>query len=112
MSTLDRAKELVALLVEGGVRATADPRNAQVPCVLVTPPTMAFDTYCGRTLTWNLYALAPSPANADSWAKLDELVDAVAGILDVATCAPVAYSIAPGADLLTAYQITLSLDAI
>lgn len=81
----DAMQSLADELVDRGIRATADPRNANVPCVLVTPPARTYDLAEGWSATWQLVALAPGPANADAALVLDELVDAVAELLPLTT---------------------------
>lgn len=112
MSTYERAREIVVMLTDGGVKATADPARAGAPCVLVTPPVQTFDLACGRTLTWTLYALVPGPATADAWGKLDELADAVSGVLNVVTMEPTSYVLSAGSDPLVAYRIVLDSDPL
>jgi hypothetical protein len=116
MSSYDRATELVALLeaADPDLVATLDPRAATPPCVLVTPPAgTPAGTYCTHTVTWSLYALAPGTANADSWKELDRLLAIVNAALPVEQWLFVAYSLAPDAPLVPAYQIqfTEGIDA-
>lgn len=95
MGTLARGAELVDKLTAAGLRATLDPATATAPCVLVIPPNLTFNLGCGATLRWQLVAIVPAAHTADrtSWQALDELVDAVAGVVDVASAALVAYTV-------------------
>lgn len=113
MSSYERSLEIVAALELAGVRATADPRSATPPCVLVTPPDRQFDLACGYTARWNLYALAPGTANADAHKVLDALVDEVAQVLPLESADPASYVISPDAPALAAYrcQFTEGIDA-
>lgn len=108
MSTYARGAELAAALTAGGVRATADPRSAHPPCVLVTPPVRRYELSVGYSVEWRLVCLAPAPGTADSWAALDELVDAVAELVDVELAEPGSYTLpsAEGASL-PAYILTV-----
>jgi hypothetical protein len=107
VSTLERALELVEELnaVDDTVTATADPRAATPPCVLVVPPRVTWDGYCNGTALWSVYALAPGPANLDAWQVLDGLLVIVAKVCPVETHQFVSYSLAADAPLLPAYQI-------
>jgi hypothetical protein len=107
VSTYDRALELVEELgaVDATVTATADPRAATPPCLLVVPPRVTWDGYCAGTALWSVYALAPGPANLDAWRALDDLLVIVAKVCPVESHQFVAYSLAPDAPLLPAYQV-------
>jgi hypothetical protein len=93
MTRLQRAEDIVSKLEAQGVRATTDPALVSAPGVLLTPPNLVFDLGCGVTATWTLVALAPAANTADhtSWASLDEMVDAIAGVVDLETADVVAY---------------------
>jgi hypothetical protein len=85
MTPLQRAQELVQKLEAEGIRASTDPAVLSPPGVLFSPPNLAWDVACGYTASWQLVALAPAALTADrtSWQTLDELVEAVAGVLDL-----------------------------
>ena len=84
MSSDVRATEIAAILVAAGVPATADPRAATPPCVLVVPPDLDFDLGCGAaSARWNLWALAPGTANADAHKALAGMVALAASALPV-----------------------------
>lgn len=115
MTTRARADELVEQLVAAGIKATTDPRAAHPPCVLATPPARTYDvnTEAGYSAEWVLWALAPAPGSAASWDKLDELVDAVASVLDVERAEPGSYQLpatSPGVPV-PAYRITTAPEA-
>jgi hypothetical protein len=96
--TDDRAAEIVAKLVAGGIRATTDPGALNAPAVLVIPvPKRTYDVGCGFTATWTLHALAPAPSGADrtTAALLNGMVDTVAGIFPVEEAQPGAYILGP-----------------
>src|SRR5262249_45128018 len=63
--------------------ATADPRSAPPPCVLVQHTALAYDAMCSGTAGWEIVCLAPGPFNADAWQALDSLAGAVRAALDV-----------------------------
>jgi len=113
MSTRARAAELVEQLVAAGIAATTDPRAAHPPCVLATPPARNYDvnTPAGYSAEWVLWALAPAPGSAASWDKLDELVDAVASVLDVERAEPGSYQLANKPEAVPAYRITTAPEA-
>lgn len=93
MTTLYNAEVIVAKLEAQGIRATTDPTLVAAPGVLLTPPNLVWDLSCGVSATWTLVALAPAAQTADrnSWALLDEMVDAIAGVVDLETADVVAY---------------------
>jgi hypothetical protein len=77
--SLDMVAELSAELEAQGVDATAtnDPRSATPPCIVIAPPSVAYDFGCGGTGAWQLQIMAPGTPNADAWKLLDE-IEAVA----------------------------------
>jgi hypothetical protein len=93
MTTIQRAEDIAQKLEAQGIRATTDPTLVSAPGVLLTPPNLVFDLACGASATWTLVALAPAANTADhtSWAALDEMVDAIAGVVDLETADVVAY---------------------
>lgn len=95
MGTVDRGQELAAKFAAGGVRATVDPSAVNPPAVLIVPPARVYDLGCGYSAAWTLIALAAGAQGADrtTWGTLDELVDAVAGIVDLERADPVAYTL-------------------
>jgi hypothetical protein len=103
---LDRARELAAKLEAEGIRATVDPRSATPPCVLVTPPNMRRDLACAHTAEWQLWALAPATANADAWAALGVLLDAIDAALDWTRADFASYSLSPDSPPMPAYRVT------
>ena len=108
MSSYARALELAAALSAEGVTATADPRSATPPCVLVTPPERTYDLACGYTARWDLYALAPGTANADAHKALDEIVDALADLLPLERAVVASYVLSPDAPPFPAYRVTFT----
>lgn len=102
-SSYDRSLELVAELVAAGVNATADPRSATPPCVLVTPPRRTYDLGCGYSAEWNLWALVPNPGNADAHKALAAMVDELAAVLPITTADPGSYALGVG-EPFPAYQ--------
>lgn len=105
MSSYERAKELAAKLTSAGIVATVDPRSATPPCVLVPPPERTYDLACGYSARWNLWALVPGTANADAHKALDEIADAVAGVLPVERMSLGSYVLSQDAPALPAYRI-------
>lgn len=107
MSAYQRAVELAAELTAAGITATVDPRNLNLPCVLIPPPRRTYDVGCGYTAGWELWALVPGPGNADAFRLVDELADQVAKVLPVLRAEPRAYQLAPDAAPLVAYRLEL-----
>jgi hypothetical protein len=108
MSSYDRALELVAELAAAGVNATADPRSATPPCVLIPPPERDYDLPCGYTARWHLWALVPGVGNADAHKALDALADDVAAVLPVERATPASYVLSPDSPPLPAYRLELT----
>lgn len=107
MSSLDRGAQLVAALAAAGVPATVDPAAAVPPVVLVPPPARDYDLAVGFTATWTLVALTSPPGGIGAWSDLDDLVDAVAGVLPVERAQPSAYQLAPDGPAHPAYLLTI-----
>jgi hypothetical protein len=74
MGAYQRAQEIVADLTAAGLRATADARNANPPCVLVVPPGRSYDVNYGYSAEWHLWVLAPGEGTADTWKALDSML--------------------------------------
>lgn len=93
MISLDRGQDIVSKLEAQGIRATTDPALVAAPGVLLTPPNLVWDLACGVSATWSLVALAPAANTADhtSWASLDEMVEAIAGVVDLESADVVTY---------------------
>lgn len=101
----DRGLALVDLLTAAGITATADPRSATPPCVLIQPPGKTYDLGCGFTGEWKLIALVPGPGNADAWKALDALEAAVAAVLPVNRSTFTSWALAVDSPPFPAYQI-------
>lgn len=104
----DRAEELVGKLrANGAKRATWDSREAaNVPCVLVGPPSITPRNGCVADYVWPIYAIGPQPSDSDVINALDPLLDAIwaAGLSGPAR--PVTYPTAAGD--MAAYQVDYS----
>jgi hypothetical protein len=92
-SLLDLMTDVVAELLEAGIRATSDPRKVNVPAVLVLPASLALDVSCGGTATCRAVAITRGPANADAWKSLDDLVGRVAAVIDLELIEPTSYAL-------------------
>lgn len=110
MSTYERALEICALIeaADPDTLATCDPRSATPPCVLVVPPIVEFAGYGSPVARWSLYAIAPNPANADSWKELERLLSIVADVVPIERAAFVSYLLSPDNPVLPAYQMTFT----
>ena len=106
MGSLARARELAAQLNAAGVRATTDPGSIVTPCVLVVPPVLANDQACAYTATWQLFALGSGVGGESTWQQLDELLDGIAGVLDVENVTPTQYANIAGDSRYPAFLIT------
>ena len=103
--------DLVDRLRLGDVRAVADERDVNPPCVLVRPPTLLYTFGGGAQAGWELIAVVPDTGTGPALAALDVLVDAARAALsgDVTTATPTSYAQEQGAPL-PAYRLTLRSD--
>lgn len=99
-----RSLELADALTSVGIRATADPRSATPPCVLITPASRTFDLACGYSARWDLWALVPGTANADAAKQLSEIVDELAAQLPLELAEPSSYVLSPDAPAFPAFR--------
>lgn len=106
MSSFDRGLEIAAKLTAAGLSATVDPRSATPPCVLIVPPGRTYDLACGYTAAWSLVALVPGTGNADAFKALDEMVDQIAGVVDVRDATFISYALSPDNPTHPAYRVT------
>lgn len=90
----DYVRQILADLTAAGIRATADPRSVNPPCVLITPPIYTLDGFNTVTCDFEALALVPGPANLDAWEAVDTLATrAVRDVLrDVERMTPASYS--------------------
>ena len=65
----------VQMLRGTGLRATADPRNAQPPVALLQRPSMVpFGRFCeGLRIEWVLHLLVKGPDNSETWNLLEQM---------------------------------------
>lgn len=108
MSRVERAEQLAALLVAGGVDAVVDPQlvaGRPGVVVLIVAPRLVLAG--NREATWQLYAIAPTTVpSLSSWRQLDDVVDQVDELLCCDTAAPASYATTAGVDPSPAYLIT------
>lgn len=107
------AEALAAELVGFGISAVVDVTTAvaNLPCVLIPPPTLDFVSQPdgSPTARWQLVAIAAdSSGTRTSWEQLDALVTSVAELLPVERAEPISYTLPTGGDPLPAYAITLT----
>lgn len=86
------AQDTVDALRAAGIRATMDPRNLNLPAVLVVPPAIVLDVSCGGTARFTAYAVSRAPGNADAWKSVDGLLEQVAAVVDVEEVRPTQYT--------------------
>lgn len=106
----DYAEALVTSLQTAEVaRVTTDIRNAIPPCVLVVPvPKRNYDegSLCGGYVAeWNIVCLASGIGDLTDAKTLEDMVDAVAGVVAISTAEPVAYRVPNRADPAPAYLL-------
>jgi hypothetical protein len=108
MSTGYAAAQAIADELTGlGLRATVDPRSAQPPCILVTPPVRNYTLGCGWSAEWTLVLLSTG-TGADSFKVLDDWLDQLAAHVDIETARPSAYQLVSGGDPIPAYLVTVT----
>jgi len=57
------------------IRASAEPRNLNPPCVLFTPPTrVELHDYCSAAVQMRALLIVPGPGIGDAWKQADELL--------------------------------------
>lgn len=105
MGSYEHGLRLAERLEDSGIAATCDPRSANPPCILITPPTGTVDHMCGATGAWTLFALSPTTANADAWKVLDAMLTDVMDVLPVEGWDFVAYSLSPDNPPIPSYRI-------
>jgi hypothetical protein len=108
MSTYEAGIELadkLTAVMPDDVVVTVDPRSATPPCVLITPPILAFDSGCGATATWAVFCLTPGLANPDSWTALDRMLAILYAALPIERCEHVGYQLSPDAPPVPAYRV-------
>jgi hypothetical protein len=104
-SSSTRQRSLAAELTAAGVPATADPRSATPPVVLVPPPRRRYDVGCGYSAEWELVPLVPGPGNADADLALSTMVDKLAELLPVTEAEPGSYVLSPDNPPFPAYRV-------
>jgi len=103
--------QLIAQLVAGGVRAVADERDVNPPCVLVSAPVVTFRFGRGAwDGDWRLFAIVGDTGRPAATAALDDLLEQVQAALRGAllTGTPTQYPGIDGAPPLPAYELTLT----
>jgi hypothetical protein len=104
-SSSSRQRELAEQLTAAGLVATADPRSATPPCVLVPPPRRLYDVGCGYSAEWELVPIVPGPGNADADVALSTMVDQLAALLPVTGADPTSYVLSPDNPPFPAYRV-------
>lgn len=109
---MDLAEAVAALLAQldaGQVRAAADLRDVNPPCVLVRPPRMSwrFGKDCWDA-TWEMWAVVPDTGAADALSALSLLIGQVQVALGgrVVEGRPVDVQAIDGAGTLPGYALT------
>lgn len=89
MSTVGELRAgIVDTLTGAGIRATADPRNVNPPCVVVGMAEGARVTGCAYEGTIPVSVVAPGAGHADAADWLDDTASTVAALIHPATWSP------------------------
>lgn len=94
----DYAASLATAIKNANVgRVTTEIRNAVPPCVLVVPvPKRDYDagSLCGGfTAEWTIVCLSSGPGDLTDAKTLEDMVDGVAGVVDIASAEPASYRV-------------------
>lgn len=111
MSTVDQAEGYAADLTAKGVRTFVDPRKAaaNLPCVLILPPTLTWDRLGGpASISWRLAVIARGPAGLSCWRDLDDLLALLADQVALTSAEPGTYTLT--GDPLPCYAVTTATE--
>lgn len=112
MSLASAVADVLAAFTAAGVRAVADLRDVNPPCVWVLPPEGSFRFDRNRaTIEWVAYLVAPNVGTRPAASALSELVDQVTGIGPFTTFTRDAVQMPDGADPLPAYRVSWTTTA-
>ena len=107
MSLSTALDDVLAAFTATGLRAVADVRDVNPPCVYVIPPEGSFRFDRGRaTIEWVAYLVAPNSGTSPATRVLSDLVDQVTGVAAFTTFTRDAVQAPDGADPLPAYRIS------
>lgn len=97
----------VDTLVSAGVRASADTRDINPPCVHINPPEVAYRFGKGWDATWRAYVIAPDSGPAESLEVVGGLLEAVQAAMvgRVVTARPAELLTLDGGPPLPAYEL-------
>lgn len=98
-------------LTDAGIRAVADERDVNPPCVLVRAPRMAF-RFGARCYDaeWTLWVIVPDSGRTVALDNLGPLIDATAAALGgpIIAATPVSVPGVDGSPPLPAYELTFT----
>lgn len=108
-----QAKALAAELRDHGIKAThrATDLGPLLPAVLIGPPIIDWTrgTLNGTpSLSWSLRVVASTNDPDQGWQELDELIEALAELIDLETATPAAFQVSADAPPLPAYTLTVT----
>lgn len=107
MSISTAVNETLAAFNAAGIRAVADPRDVNPPCVLLIMPTIEFRFEKRRAdLEWSAYLITGNTGANSATAALSEMVDTIRGIRPFTRGTPYALPLPGGGDAVPAYLIT------
>lgn len=101
--------DLAEQFTGAGIRAVMDTRDLNPPCLLITPPDMAFRFADGTwTASWTVIATTPGAGTRDALVSLDDLITRMVKALEGQPVQATPYTLAVDgqSDPLPAYSIT------
>lgn len=100
------AQQLLALR-SAGVRAVADPRDVNPPCLLVMPPAIVWRMKCADA-SWSAYAIATDPGTEPALRQLSVLLELARSALGAGLTGaePADVTLPDGSGVVPGYALT------
>jgi hypothetical protein len=103
-------REVVEMLTDAGIPATADTRDLNPPAVLVGAPSFVpGGRLAGDVATFTLWAVVPNAGRLAALDNLGPLVEQVTAVLACDAATPADLLVPDGGDPLPGYQLTATV---